>query len=417
MDTSWLPLFTGNPAALGRAAGFTLLRDRPHNDWLRRMILSREDLTILAHRGSYKTTCLSLALAVLMCLEPARTLMLLRKTDADIGEVIRQVRGILSSPALASATAALWGQPVRILRATRSELTASCYTSPRGAVQLHGQGIGGSLTGRHADIIFTDDIVNLSDRLSPAERRHTISVYQELQNIRNPGGRLVNTGTPWHPEDAVSLMPNVLRADCYTTGLLSPSAISGLRQSMSPSLFSANYELRHIPEADALFPDPPRMAPDDPALLSGGIAHLDAAYGGSDFTALTLGRKDGETVFLLGRLWEGHVDRHLDEIVRLCLAYGCSPVHCEVNGDKGYLARALRARGLPVRPYAERMHKFLKISTFLRAAFPSLRFLPATDPAYLRQIASFTEHAAHDDAPDSAACLVRALSRSSRLTL
>ena len=410
MNQELLELLVRDPAAIGRAAGFRLLRDQPHNAWLRRMLLSREDVTILAHRGSYKTTCLSLALALLMCVEPRKSLMLLRKTDGDIAEVIRQVEGLLRSEALRTVTAGIYGQPVRLTRATAMELTASCYLSPRGAAQLHGQGIGSSLTGRHADIIFTDDIVNLSDRLSAAERRKTAIYYQELQNIRNPGGRLVNTGTPWHPEDAISLMPNVLRADCYSTGLLTEAGIQKLRQAMTPALFAANYELKHIAEADALFPEPPRMTEADDSLLYDGIAHLDAAYGGGDCTALTLARRRGDEIVLLGKLWPRHVDTVLDEITALCSKYRCAPLCCEVNGDRGYVARALRERGLPVRTYAERMNKFMKISTHLRRWWPALAFHPATDPAYLAQIAAYGPDAEHDDAPDSAASVVRAVS-------
>lgn len=40
--------------------------------------------------------------------------------------------------------------------------------SPRGTSQLLGVGTSGSLTGKHYDYIFTDDIVNLKDRISPA---------------------------------------------------------------------------------------------------------------------------------------------------------------------------------------------------------------------------------------------------------
>ena len=82
-------------------------------------------------------------------------------------------------------------------------------------------GINGSITGKHFDRIFTDDIVNVQDRTSKAERDRTKIVYQELQNIRNRGGRIFNTGTPWHKEDCFSLMPNIERYDCYSTGLIS----------------------------------------------------------------------------------------------------------------------------------------------------------------------------------------------------
>lgn len=173
-----LELLLTRPALVGRLCGFDRLTDGLHGEWLRRMLHARDDMTLLAHRGSYKTTCLSVAIAILMVTRPDSNLLFLRKTDEDVCEVLRQVKGILNSEAMGCLTEQLWGRPVGFLRATAFELTADCYASPRGAVQLLGQGIGGSLTGKHADIIFTDDIVNLQDRLSPAERQRTRSIYR-----------------------------------------------------------------------------------------------------------------------------------------------------------------------------------------------------------------------------------------------
>ena len=63
------------------------------------------------------------------------------------------------------------------------------------------------------------NIVNMKDRKSKAERERTKLVYQELINIRNPGGRIINTGTPWHKEDAFCLMPAAEKYDCYHTAV------------------------------------------------------------------------------------------------------------------------------------------------------------------------------------------------------
>lgn len=403
-------LMLEQPAQVGRWCGFDRLRDDLHGQWMQQMLTTQEDLTILAHRGSCKTTCLTLVIASMLCLFPERSLLFLRKTDSDVAEILRQVAIILESEAMQELTRLLYGEPIKLLRATTGELVTSCYRSPRGAVQLLGQGIGGSLTGKHADVIFTDDIVNLTDRLSPAERQHTRSIYAELQNIRNPGGTIINTGTPWHPGDAISLMPNVQRYDCYHTDLLSPAQLDSLRAAMPPSLFAANYELALIASEDALFSTPPSFAEDE-VLLADGFAHVDASYGGQDYTALTLGRRHGDTVYLYGRLWRRHVDDVLDEIDRECSRLMCAPIWCEINGDKGYLARELKGRGLPVRTYSESTAKVIKISTYLRKWWPSIRFLRGTDPAYIRQILDYTPQAQHDDAPDSAACLLRLLDR------
>ena len=81
------------PVELGRQCGFGDLREVPHGLWLREMLDGPGDITLLAHRGSYKTTCLSLAMAVILCTEPGKTLLFLRKTDRDVEEILdRQIQ-------------------------------------------------------------------------------------------------------------------------------------------------------------------------------------------------------------------------------------------------------------------------------------------------------------------------------------
>lgn len=398
------------PAAIGRMVGFTKLRDDLHGKWLQQMLLSDEDMTLLAHRGSYKTTCLSLALASMLLLFPDKNIIFLRKTDDDVVEVIHQVAIILAHKVYSDLSIAIHGRPVSLVRENSTEITTNVYASPRGAVQLLGIGLGGSITGKHADIIVTDDIINLNDRRSKAERDRTRTAYQELQNIKNPGGRIINTGTPWHKDDAFSLMPPPTVYDCYTTGLLSTAQIEVLKKSMEPSLFAANYELRHIASEGALFATLPDTT-DDTTRLRDGVAHVDAAYGGEDFTALTCGKRGGDTLYLYGRLWRAHVDTVMDAIEAECDRLMCAPIWCETNGDKSYLSRELRRRGLETHPYHEKQNKYFKIATFLRKWWGNVVFVAGTDPAYIAQIMDYTEQATHDDAPDSAACVCRILDR------
>ena len=405
-----LELLLTQPARVARWCGLERLTDEVHGPWLRDMLCGQEDMTLLAHRGSYKTTCLAFAMAAMMLIHPRRNIIFMRKTDEDVTEVIRQVKMLLRTDALRYLSACIYGTPVTVSRTDMNTAQLSCYCAMRGAIQLLGLGIGGSLTGKHADLIITDDIVNLSDRISSAERRRTRSVYQELQNIRNPSGRIINTGTPWHPEDAISLMPNIRRCDCYHTGLLSEDQLLSLRRSMSPSLFAANYELRHAATDGALFSSmPPTGA--DPSLLRDGLAHVDASYGGEDCTALTCAQLHEGQVILYGRLWEKPIDAVMDEIIHECERLLCGPILCETNGDKGYVARELRRKGAAARPYHEQMNKAVKINAYLRKWHGRIAFARGTDKAYLDQLLDYTPQAAHDDAPDSAACLLRAMER------
>ena len=414
MRKAALEFLLTHPAQAARLCGLERLTDELHGAWMQEMLLGQEDMTLLAHRGSYKTSCLAFAMAAMLLASPQRNILFMRKTDEDVIEVIRQVKKLLGSEAMQHLARMIYGVKVDVLKTDMFTVQLSCYAAMRGAPQLIGMGIGGSLTGKHADIVITDDIVNLHDRISPAERRRTRQVYQELQNIKNRDGRIINTGTPWHPEDAISLMPNIRRCDCYHSGLLSEEEILRLRRAMTPSLFAANYELKHVAAEGALFGECPPLD-GDPSLLRDGIAHVDAAYGGEDCTVLTCGKLVGDNLLLYGRLWRGHIDRAMDEILAECDRLLCGPILCETNGDKGYVARELRMRGGPVRPYAESMNKHVKIATFLRKWWPRIVFCKGTDRAYIDQILDYTESAAHDDAPDSAACLIRAMERTGQI--
>lgn len=401
------------PAQVARWCGLDRLDDKLHGRWLRQMLCSRQDMTLLAHRGSCKTTCLAFAMAAMTMLYPCKNIIFLRKTDEDVTEVIRQVKLLLKTDALQYLSRCIYGRPIAVQRGDMFAVHTDCFAALRGCRQLLGIGTFGSLTGKHADIVITDDIVNLSDRLSPAERRRVRGVYQELHNICNPGGRFINTGTPWHPEDAISLMRNVYRFDHRRTGLLSPEKVAELKRVMTPSLFAANYELKHIASADALFGVRPAEGA-DPARLRDGVAHVDAAYQGEDFTALTCGRIAGGRAYLYGRIWRRPVTEVMDEIIAECDRLLCGPIYMETNSDKGYAARELRDKGAQVRTYHEHMNKSAKISTILLKWWPKVTLIEGCSPAWLDQILDYTEHAAHDDAPDSAASLLRVLERQSR---
>ncbi len=268
-----LDLLWNEPYRIGHWVGFKDLTAL-HNEWLRSFLYAEKDQTLLAHRGSYKTTDLSLFLSIHTIIDPNENVMFFRKTDDDV----------------------------------------------------------------------TNDIVNLKDRISKAERERTKTQYMELQNNKNRGGRFINTGTPWHKEDAISIMPNVGKYDCYSTGLIMRDKLEELRQSMSDSLFAANYELKHIADKDAMFQNP--QFTKEIQLIHGGLAHIDAAYDGEDGTAYTIIKKmpDGRIIGF-GKRWDKHVDDCLSEIGIYHKRFRAGSISCEKNADKGYLAKELRGLG------------------------------------------------------------------------
>lgn len=400
-----LDLLWNEPYKIGHWVGFEDLTTL-HNEWLRSFLYADGDQTLLAHRGSYKTTDLSLFLAIHIVIQPNENVMFFRKTDDDVTEVVTQAKKILQSGVMRRIVSDLYGTDLQLLKSNNSEIHTNLCTSTKGVSQVVGLGIGTSITGKHADIVVTDDIVNLKDRISRAERERTKIQYMELQNICNRGGRFINTGTPWHKEDAISIMPNVKRYDCYSTGLISREKLEQLRQGMSDSLFAANYELKHIADKDAMFKSP--QFTKEKELIYGGLAHIDAAYDGADGTAFTILNKlkDGRIIGF-GKRWEKHVDDCLSEIGIYHRSLRAGSISCEKNADKGYLAKELRGLGYHVDPYSESMNKFVKISTYLRSNWKNITWLEDTDPEYINEILDYSEFAEHDDSPDSAASILR----------
>lgn len=369
------------------------------------MVRGKDDKTLMAHRGSYKTTCVSLALAIIAVLLPNCRGMFMRKTDTDVKEVIKQTQKILESPQMRYFVQCIYGADLRLTAATANEISTNLTTDIRGSAQITGLGMGGSLTGKHYDRIFTDDIVNVQDRVSKAERDRTKLIYQELRNIVNRGGRIYNTGTPWHKEDAFSLMPNPEKYDCYSTGLIGKDELDDIRSHMTASLFAANYELRHIAAEDVIFTDPVTGA--DTSLAEQGECHIDAAYGGEDYTAFTICNKHDGKYYIFGKLWQKHIDNCEDQIIEYRKQFNAGRIYCEDNGDKGYLAKDLRRHGERSVSYHESTNKFLKITSYLKSVWNDVVFVEGTDPEYINQICDYNENAEHDDAPDSAASIVR----------
>lgn len=397
------------PYKFGHMLGFTKLGIL-HNEWIKEMAYGREDKTLQASRGTYKTTCDSIALALRIILLARQRTMFMRKTDTDVKEVLRQVQKILADPHTNYFVQTIYGVNLQMLTKSTQEISTNLSIDTKGTGQLIGIGTGGSLTGKHFDCIFTDDIVNVQDRVSKAERERTKMVYQELQNIKNPGGKIFNTGTPWHEEDCFSIMPAADRYDCYhpeVQKIISAEELANRKKNMLPSLFAANYELRFIPSEDVIFIDP--KTGEDPAMCEQGMMHVDSAFYGEDYTAWSVMRKAGGKYYLYGQMRRKHVEECYDEIEKDFRRFMCGKLHMEDNADKGMVGKDLRKKGLKVILYHEAMNKYLKIVTYLKAIWKDLYFVQGTDPEYIRQITDFYEDAEHDDAPDSAASLARLL--------
>lgn len=397
------------PEQFGRLIGFTKLGDL-HRRWIQKIVRNTDDITIMSSRGTYKTTCVAVAIAILLILMPNKRIMFMRKTDSDVKEVIKTVAKILQTPQVQYIVQTIYGVNLKLLSDTATEIRTNLTTDNRGTPQLLGIGTRASLTGKHFDYIFTDDIVNIEDRVSKTERERTKLVYQELQNIINRNGRIVNTGTPWHEEDAFSLMPKPEKYDCYNpdvSEIISEDELQKLKESMIPSLFAANYELRFIASENVIFTEPNTGA--DDSKCEQGVMQVDAAFYGEDYTAWSVMVRKDDKFYLYGQIRRQHIEDCYGEIMADYERFMCGKILMEDNADKGMVAKEMRKLGLKVITYHESMNKYIKIVTYLKAIWKNLYFVNSTGDDYIRQITDFYEDSAHDDAPDSAASLARVM--------
>ena len=403
-EKQWLELLKKKPYAFGIEAGFADLTDI-HNEWIKSFLFSKEDMTLQASRGTYKTTCLSIAMALMVVIYPRYNIIFLRKADDDVKEIIVQTAKLLQSDIYQTLAHDLYGTTLELTKESAFEIDTNLKATSKGTAQLIGIGSGGSLTGKHGDIIITDDIININDRVSKAARERTKYIYQELQNVKNRGGRFINTGTPWHKNDAFTLMPNIQKWNCYDVGMFTDSMIQKLRDSMSPSLFAANYELKHIADADSMFTSPTIDDGSNTYKIFNGTAHIDAAYGGGDNSAFTIiNRHSDGYIYVYGDLRAKHIDDVLHVFEAKREQYQAGTLFNETNADKGYLNKKIKR---PTKTYHEKMNKYIKISTYLRENWSKIIFVKDTSKEYINQILDYTENAEHDDAPDSLASLIR----------
>jgi len=401
-----LKLLWDNPIEVGRWVGFKDLTQL-HNEWLRSFLYGTEDQTLQGHRGSFKTTTLSLFFGIHTVIRPNETILFFRKTGGDVNEVMRQTANILQSGCMQEIVYILYGKDLVLLKSSGYEIQTNLSTTIKGSSQIVGLGIGTSITGKHADIVVTDDIVNVNDRISKAERERTKLAYMELQNIKNRGGRFINTGTPWHKEDAFTLMPNPTKYDCYSTGLMTPEQIEEVKSHMTLSLFAANYELKHIADEDVIFTERPIGASQE--FIKNAPCHIDSAFYGEDYTAFTAMSYVDGTFYIYGKCWRKNVQDCYQMIFDDYQKFALGKCYNEKNADKGMVARDLKQIGFRMATYDEHTNKHIKIVTYLKAIWSRVTFVEGTDADYINMIYDYTEEAEHDDAPDSAACLARKL--------
>ena len=386
-----------------------------HARWLIDYLENRGELTIMAHRESFKTSIISVGIALKLVLFPRRALGFFRKTDDDTADVVRNVAKYLCDPLIIRLSDMLWGFPIAITGKNNSEIETNYHIARLGEPALRAIGINGSLTGKHFYDITTDDIVNIKDRYSAAERENTKRFCYELVNVLNRGGVRTNTCTPWHKNDATAMFAGVRKYPVQTTGLFNEQQIAQKRRSMAAELFAINYELDLSAADESLFGKIGAAA--DFPQHSVAFAYLDPSHKGKDYTALCIGAMLFQRLIVCGFVWKKPWYDLFDSgaLESIIGTLNAQTLTIETNGVGDMPVRMAKdAFGGSVRIFGinNTLPKIARIQT--AAAFSESIDLVSFDDKpesqeFAAMIRDYDASAPHDDAPDSLAGLMESM--------
>jgi hypothetical protein len=387
-----------------------------HSEWIKYCWDSNEPRALQAFRGSYKTTSVVVVGAIRwMLFHPNDRIGIIRKNFEDAASFTRTIAAVMALPEVMELFKYAHGSTPRLIQHEKAKYTWSFKKTITPEGNLTPKGIDSSLTGGHFDKVITDDIITVKDKISRAERERTKEMVHEIAaNIVDPDKGSTWIGTPWHREDAwgdINEICDIAKYPINKFNFLGKGEAEKKRQLTTPFLYAINYDLEIGADESLLFSDPVYSKGWDFSIRD-ATAHLDAAFDGDHYNALTIVapiRTAGKETWYqaVGFTYPGHVRDWYNEIVRLCKKYRVKYIFEETNADKGMSAKDLTAKGLRVKSYSESQNKHLKISTVLYKFWRYILWSPESDDEYMTQVTDYKEGSEPDDAPDSAASLFR----------
>lgn len=416
------------PHKFGHLLGFKKLRPS-HDKWIW-FFLKAENLEVLqAHRGSYKTTCGIVALVLLFLMRPNMRLLIVRKSitlACDILKVLQRI--FLYNEVVKLYLKERYGLETALTRNWGSERTTFAFkkrVTPEPSVTA--AGIGTAIVGTHYDYIWIDDIVTIDDRYSAAERRKTKNYFFETDNLVDPTGTRMLTGTPWHGEDLFSSLPKeMFEGRQFPIGQVEMpedelTALWERKGRLPYAEWCANYELRHVEDKDTLgaFLSVPTWD------CQYSVAFIDPSFSDktdTDSTAVSVvGVSNGLLVFtgmLLPRSISDAQTRQemLDFLNRYTPIQ--SILESQLADSSIFFIDALKAdeARYKIKNFWQIKHqtrnKHERIMASITAQKDRMRILEGTQQEYSIQVSRYYKGAEHDDAPDSLAGAIEALATS-----
>jgi hypothetical protein len=398
------------PHRFGNFLGYDLLTEI-HSEWIKYAWLSPVNASLQAHRNSYKTTAILVVGAIwyLLIYDPNATILFLRRSADDALSIVKEIKQHYETPKLRNLYHLIYATTTNKGNTWRdgalSLITKKKISKEPNVDHL---GMTSNITGDHYDKVFADDIITIKDRTSKAERESTKTFLKELINIpKIDGGTIFFTGTPWHKDDAWQKIPEPKKFPLGSIDIkgLTKEKVLHYKKTLGASLYSANYELKHVADEDQLFKEP--KYGEWPERFKRISAWIDPSYEGKNTTSMAMiGITVDSRVFVRGWTWDEHIIKRYGDIVKVLEKYNCGSYYVETNADQGYSKKDLSE----MRPgcIGRRSHKnkHVKIISFALNNWDDLIFAEDCQGEFVNQIMDYQEGQEPDDAPDALASLI-----------
>lgn len=308
------------------------------------------------------------------------------------------------------------GKDVYLAKKIRTKEGGLCFFSSVGS-QITGYGCGIRGGKGFGGFLAIDDANKPADIYSDLLRQKVVRYFEEtlLSRLNGSDVPILNIQQRLHTQDLSAALiekynfetlkrPLLVDGVCQLPKQYSKERIQELQT--NELMFLAQYQQEPTEWINDAFKGLQWAEDKETELIYNGISHIDKGFDGADGTAFTIGNEKNGIIYLFGKLWEGkHIDDCLADISFYRQQFRSGTNFTEKNDDKGYLGKNFPNTAT----YQESMNKHFKIMTYLYPNWKRIKFIKGTDEAYIRQIQGYCEKAKHDDAPDSAASLIRYL--------
>lgn len=398
-----------NPYKLGHMLGYKKLTES-HNNAIKYCWLGGKDRALLAYRNYRKTTAI-LVVGIIWALLffPDSLIAIIRKSESGAMSILSEIIKHYEGQKLKYIYKTYFNYDFKLKDYNQKKLNLPCKERITKEHNIEVFGKGGNITGAHFDYILIDDIVTLKDRYSKAERESTKEYVKELKNVKTANGKIIATGTPWHPQDAFSemhLLPTPLKIPLGAIDdpeINNPEKIKELK-TLGQSLFACNYELRHIADENSLFPDMRFKVWDDNITSSGW---LDPAWGGVCTTGITFIQKQKEDLVIRGWVYHSHITDCKDKLKEKMMMCNCVDPMFESNGVDREREKEIKDISPLIRGVHANDNKNYRIIFNIKKNYDRLYFADDCQLEYLEQMRNYIEGEVPNEAPDSLASLLR----------